>query len=348
MSSYLKQRGEVVLGMDIGGANIKLSHGSGVVRSRPFALWRAPERLAEILLEEFLECPSFDRGLLTMTAELCDCFRTKREGVLSVLDSVESALGGRPVSVWGVDGQFHPPETIRDSPGLAAASNWRALAELAATIIGREDGLLIDLGSTTTDLIPITEGRVAALGSTDSHRLRASELVYLGVRRTPLCAVAASLPWRGAATRLMAELFATTLDVYLTLGDLPDQPDDLETADGRPSTREYARERMARMVGADRDSFDARDAIALAEAADAALMLRLREASSQVSRVLGGRPRVVVTAGSGEFLARRLAHFLLEPGGQIVSMGELRGALASSAACSWALTQLWGRDDARI
>src|SRR5438445_198069 len=78
--------------------------------------------------------------------------------------------------------------------------------------------LLIDIGSTTTDLIPMDRGTVAARGRSDTERLQAGELVYAGIRRTPLCALATELPFRGIPTGLAAELFASTLDVYLTLG----------------------------------------------------------------------------------------------------------------------------------
>ena len=99
--------------------------------------------------------------------------------------------------------------------------------------------------------------------------------MYAGVRRTPVCALAAELPWRGGTTGLSAELFATTLDIYLTLGEIREDPNDHATADGRPATVDAARDRLARMVGADREGFSAEDALAFAQAADEALMRRL-------------------------------------------------------------------------
>src|SRR5207248_1124900 len=100
------------------------------------------------------------------------------------------------------------------------------------------------VGSTTTDLIPLRGGRPVPVGRTDTERLQTGELVYVGVRRTPLCAVADALPVHGRSTALAAEIFATTRDVFLTLGDLSEDPDDRETADGRPATRPLARERL--------------------------------------------------------------------------------------------------------
>jgi probable H4MPT-linked C1 transfer pathway protein len=304
---------------------------------RPFALWREPERLPSVLAEVSQGLPPFGRVLLTMTAELCDCFSTKRVGVLAVLDAVAAAFPNVPVSVWGLDGRFHAPGEARDRPHLAAAANWLALASVSARLAGEGRGLLIDVGSTTTDLIPLRDGLVVAAGLTDTERLQTGELVYAGVRRTPLCALAPSLPFRGRATRLCAELFATTLDVYLTLGMTPDVPDDRSTADGRPATTDAARDRLARAVGTDREGFTPRDARALAEAADAALLLRLHEAAVDACAPLDGRPEVIIVAGSGEFLAHRLARRVVRPEGRVVRLGELWGAGASAAACAQAL-----------
>jgi len=325
------------LALDVGGANLKAAHSSGPTRSLPFELWKRPGDLSRMLAGLAATLPAAEGLALTMTAELCDCYPTKAAGVRSVLDSASDLAGARPLIVWGTDGRFHAEAEIRDRPGLAAASNWLALATLAARLVPEGSGLLIDIGSTTTDLIPLVDGRVAVRGRTDTERLATGELVYAGARRTPLCAIAAELPFRGSITGLAAELFATTLDVYLTLGAIPPDPDDFATADGRPATLGAARDRLARMVGADRDGFGPDAALALARAADAALLDRLCRAAS---RAAVGRPRHAVVAGSGEALARRLAGRVVEPGGPVVSLAEAWGPDASAAACAHALAVL--------
>ena len=88
-------------------------------------------------------------------------------------------------------------------------------------------------------------------GCNDTDRLLAGELVYTGVGRTPICAITDWLPWRDARCPVAAEVFATAADAYVILGDLPEQPTDTSTADGRPLTKEFARERLARMICAD-------------------------------------------------------------------------------------------------
>jgi (4-(4-[2-(gamma-L-glutamylamino)ethyl]phenoxymethyl)furan-2-yl)methanamine synthase len=328
------------LALDIGGANLKAAHTTGQSRALPFELWKHPDELPRALVSLASTLPEADRVALTMTAELCDCYPTKAVGVRSVLDATRSAFPHPPMVVWGIDGRFHEVEEIRQSPNLAAAANWLALATLASRLIPEGAGLLIDVGSTTADLIPLVDGRVAVRGRTDTERLQTGELVYAGVRRTPLCSLALELPFRGRLTGLTAELFATTLDVYLTLGETRSDPKDLSPADGRPATADAAVDRLARMVGADRDGFSAEDAFAFAQAADGVLTDRLERAAFRASLETIGRPRNAVVAGSGEFLARRVASRVLVPGGKVVSLAEAWGPVASSAACAHALAEL--------
>src|SRR5262249_27130143 len=130
----------------------------------------------------------------------------------------------------------------------------------------RGPALLIDIGSTTSDIIPLRDGVPVPQGLTDPERLATGELVYTGVQRSPICALIAEAPWRGATCGVAQELFATTWDAYLMLGDLPEEPGDEATADGRPATKACAHDRLARMICADRSLFDEQDAVAMSGA----------------------------------------------------------------------------------
>lgn len=330
------------LAFDIGGANIKAAHSQGAGRTLPFELWKRPDELGLVLGSLASTFPAADRLAVTMTAELCDCYPTKSVGVNRVLDAVVSALPGLPVAVWGIDEQFHTLDEIRQRPLLAAAANWLALAALAARDVPNGEGLMIDIGTTTTDLIPLRGGRAVVRGRTDTERLQSGELVYAGVRRTPVFALATELPFRGEPTGLAAELFASTLDVYLTLGEVEPDPKDDSTADGRPATVDAARDRLARMIGTDRDGFTEADALAFARAADDALLARLEAAARKACRAAGVQPLGAVVAGSGSFVARRLAHHLVGGDDAILSLTEAWGPVASSAGCAYALVVLAG------
>lgn len=329
------------LGLDIGGANIKLAHESGAACSIPFPLWRNPGRLPAVLADALLRMPPARRFAAAMTGELCDCFRDKAEGVTFILNALSDVMDPRLIRVWGLDSCFHDVQEILGHPEWAHASNWLALAEVAARRLQGRAGLLIDIGSTTTDIIPLAGGRALPRARTDTERLSTGELIYAGVSRTPVFALASELPYRGIPTGLAAEFFATTRDVYLTLGSIPPDPADLDTADGRPATVEAARHRLARVISSDGRAFTPSDATDLARAADEALLARLESAGRRVVASLppcDGSPTVVI-AGSGEFLARRLAHRLL-PGAPVASLAEGPGAAVSSAACAWALVAL--------
>jgi probable H4MPT-linked C1 transfer pathway protein len=340
MSSAPTSKSGCWIALDVGGANIKAAHGGGQALCVPFEVWKRPDELGQAIAAVTAALPPCNRAALTMTAELCDCYPTKTVGVNAVLDAAIAALPGCFMNVWGVDGEFHSVAEVRGQPQLAAAANWLALATLAARLVPETRGLLIDIGTTTTDLIPLDCGRVVARGRSDTERLQTGELVYAGIRRTPICALATELPLRGIATGLAAEIFASTLDVYLLLGDTEPNPSDLSTADGRPATVAAARDRLARMVGTDRDGLSAADAVEFARAADLCLLDRLTHAAERVCQTRIGRPAAAVIAGSGDFLARRVALRVIEPGGPIISLKEAWGPLAASAGCATALVAL--------
>src|SRR5262245_32221527 len=202
-----------VLGFDIGGANTKAAHSGGACLSRPFALWQDPEGLAlRLLLRELRAAlPPANELAVTMTGELCDCFASKREGVSRILSVVGDVAGDMPVRVWRNDGSLVDLAAAQSGDALlVAAANWPALATWAGRLVPSDPALLLDIGSTTTDIIPLHDGVPVAAGHTDTERLRTGELVYTGVRRTPVCAVLGN-------EGLASEFFATTHDVYVAL-----------------------------------------------------------------------------------------------------------------------------------
>jgi probable H4MPT-linked C1 transfer pathway protein len=330
-----------VLAFDIGGANLKGADGRGAAVSRPFPLWKTPEKLEAALGELAAELPAADRWGITMTGELADCFRTKAEGVKRIVQAAANAAAGRETLAYGVDGRWRSVEEAVAAPLAVAASNWHALAAFAARFVAERPSLLIDVGSTTCDIIPLRAGRPAALGLSDPARLASGELVYTGVVRSPVCALVSSLDLRGVTYGVAQELFATTWDVYLTLGDLPEQPNETSTADGRPATREFARERLARSICADASTFSAEDAL---EAARQIAAAQRRLLSLAAARVVGRQPEApcaVVISGQGEFLARAVwAESNVAPHAEVVSLGNVLGPVVTRCAPAHALAVL--------
>jgi probable H4MPT-linked C1 transfer pathway protein len=328
------------LAIDIGGANLKAADGRGYAATRPFAVWRHPGKLADEIHELLSASPSHALLAVTMTAELADCFATKADGVRTILDAVELAASRRcEILVYQVDGRLVSIEQARRAPIMAAASNWHALAAFANRYAAAWPALLIDLGSTTADVIPLHSNGPAAIGLTDPERLASGELVYTGVERTPLCAVVRSLPWLGDECPVAAELFATTADAYLMLGETPEEPDNCDSADGQPRTWPLALARLARMVCADVDSFTAEDARQAAAAVRGAQLTQLQAAVEKVVSRLDSPPRTVILSGHGEFLLRHLLDRLLWRV-DVLSLTEELGPAVSRCAPAHALAVL--------
>jgi probable H4MPT-linked C1 transfer pathway protein len=187
-----------------------------------------------------------------------------------------------------------------------ASANWLATAQWVAASM--PDALLIDIGSTTTDIIPIVAGRVAACGWNDAERLVSGELVYQGVVRTPLCGVARRIAFRGETTGVMNEWFATTADVYRLTGELWPEHDQHPSADNGPKTEAASRQRIARMIG--RDAADASDD-EWRRFAQHWRRAQLRTLAANLTRVSERHPALLgaplVGAGCGRFLAAALA-----------------------------------------
>ena len=301
-----------IIGWDIGGANIKAAlvgrpgHAEAIVAERPFALWREPHRLTDILIETADRLGPAHAMAVTMTAELADCFATKREGVGFVLDALERAFPSVDKSIYGVDGRFRSVEAARQRPLRVAAANWMASATLAARTF--RDALFVDVGSTTTDIIPLAGGRVAARGRSDPARLRSGELVYSGALRTPVSAIVRFVPLRGRRCRVAAEQFAVAADAHVWLGHIEERDYTCETPDGRGRSREEAAARLARMVCADLEMLRPDDITVIAGTVARAQVRQIASGMRQVMRRLGvSASREAVIVGHGAFLARAAA-----------------------------------------
>ena len=230
-----------ILGWDIGGVNTKAARlrpgAEGFVLrtvSLPYEVQREPGALVPMLLAAARDVggePS-DIHAVTMTAELSQAFRTKREGVGFVLDALQAAFPGSTVYVYTVDGRFVGPQEARERPLSVGASNWAATANWVARTI--PTCVLIDIGTTSADLIPVIDGRVAAVGQTDPERLLSGELVYSGALRTPAEAVAQQVPLWGGQAGVSADGFALIGDAHLWRGNLSSDDYTCRAPDGRP------------------------------------------------------------------------------------------------------------------
>ena len=301
-------------GWDLGGANLKLARIEdgrvAAVSQIPCPAISAPAKFDQALSEAMQQCEADAQHTVTMTGELSDVFSSRAEGVAYLVQLMRKATG-EATRFYSLDGFVDADQAMADWQAVASA-NWHASATLAASLVG--NGLLVDVGTTTTDLIPLKDGRAAAIGRNDGERLTEGELIFGGVVRTPVMAIARAVPFKGRLQGIAAERFATMADVYRLTGELPEDADPYPTADQRGKSLEESAARLARMVGRDTD-----DEAFIAWKALAHFLARQQmEQIEADARVLIARESLpsdgpVIGAGCGRFLAEVLANRLGHP-----------------------------------
>jgi probable H4MPT-linked C1 transfer pathway protein len=316
---------KIVLGLDIGGANLKAASSAGRAVSLPFPLWKQPDKLAASLAELIAQFPEANELAVTMTGELCDCFATKREGVQFILNALPT---DKPAQVWSTAGRFVSVLEAIAEPIKVASANWHASATFCGRFMPKGEAIFLDIGSTTADIIPLLEGAPKSIGFTDFERLKTSELVYTGVKRTPVCAV---MP-----EKTCAEFFAEMRDVNIVLGLMPESPGETDTADGRPATEKMCLARLARMFGGDTETL-AEDF--LLEQAERIHFKQVQQLTAGIREVCRGRDLpMMIIGGIGEWLAQRVLTGLHAK--SILSLAGVFGSALSGCVAAYAVAIL--------
>ena len=344
-----------VIGWDVGGAHVKaalLRDGRlEAVRQWPCALWQGLHLLDAVIDEALVNWDAARQAndlshAVTMTGEMVDLFEHREDGVVRLARHLAQRLGPQ-LRLFAGSGEWLGSGDAAHRWQELASANWAATACLVGSRIG--EALLVDVGSTTTDLVPIADGRPQPAGSGDAQRLQSGELVYHGVVRTPLCALAQRIRFRGAQYNVMNEWFATTADAYRLTGQLDPAHDQHPAADGGAKDAAGSRRRIARMIG-----HDARDASPEDWQAFACEWRRHQVALLQVelqrveSRSPAARTAALIGAGCGHFLVRALAQRL---GRSYIGFDELIDAPAGlrdwACVCAPAVAVAVLRDRAR-
>ncbi len=291
-----------IAGFDIGGANtdlavVELDKSGNITKLTTelvyLPMWKRKDELETVLKDLVEPFGEIDAVGISMTAELVDAYKTKIEGVLDISSRSNDAFEV-PVGFVGMDGMMTLSE-LKKEPMKAAAANWIATAPLAAKI--NPDTILLDTGSTTTDIIPIKNGQECALGRSDLERLKTGELVYSGTLRTNVAALVEKVPLDDTMTRIASELFAVTADVHMVLGNITQEMYVGDTMDGAGKTVEDCMRRISRVVCGDMNILDPHDIMIIAEYVYSEQVRKISEALIEVSK----RNNIshVVTTGLG-------------------------------------------------
>ena len=372
-----KQNSEQYVGLDIGGANLKVAFGPNEVRSIPFQLWKQPEQLALTLQALLANLPATSKLAVTMTGELADCFSNRHDGVIQIVNAVEQAAENREIKIYHTNlptplNQFteargekqillDAPHTTWFNPTQAkenwlpvAAANWHAIANFASRYLTEGQGFLIDLGSTTTDIIPIRDYQPASRGLTDFERLRSSELFYGGVQRTPLCSLCASFRLNGQSVQAAREFFATMEDAFLVTGAVTEDLTRMDTADGRAASKPLAQQRLARMVCNDLAITKSNEVLpdyspalldqaAIQQLANQAIYSLQRGVGAALRRVVAANPDLpkrFIISGQGDWFANKVVADLFSNQAEISLLAHHLGQPVSRSAAAYAVAVL--------
>ena len=269
-----------------------------------FPFWSDHRELIAKLNQIRKSSGKLDGVAITMTAELADCFENKCQGVHFIVDAVEQAFSETTCRFYTTKGELVDAKYAKQTWALTAASNWHASAWYLFRQHQLEDGFLIDIGSTTCDLIPVRGGLPISPGQTDLDRLRNGQLVYAGIGRTAICSLINEVDLAGDKVAIARELFATVADAMIWTNRSPPQPNSYNSADQRPLTRSACRVRLCRMLCADSDDLLDDQVTAIADQTYAALK---KQIVVKLQSVVDKHPSITRTfclAGSGQTLAQ--------------------------------------------
>ncbi len=309
-----------VLGLDIGGANTKATflktQDATMQELRTaieyFPIWKkGKEQLPKVLkkLKKGVVDSAPDGVGVTITAELSDAYQTKKEGIRHVLDCITEVFDDVPTFVLDVEANLLSVKDARREPFKVASANWAATGWMISKLIN--NCIVVDVGSTTTSIIPVINGKIAAKGRTDLEKLQNGELVYSGSLRTNVAAIVNGIPVRGRVARVSSELFAQSGDVHLILGNIGEEEYTAETCDGRGKTRREAMARLARVVCTDIDILTEQEIVDMAKFVYDRQIEQisggLEQVYERIKPSIQEKIMVVVTGLGRNFLARKAA-----------------------------------------
>lgn len=301
------------IGWDIGGAHLKMAsiNQAGAVNfanQLATPLWKGLGSLENAMSEmhnQITEDPV--KHTITMTAELADIFKDRKSGVKELTEFLRSHFDEQAFQLYAGNSGLIKADEVNSYVTDIASANWHATASFVAQNI--DEGVLIDIGSTTTDIIPFASGQLLNTAYTDHQRLRDNELVYTGIIRTPVMAIVNKIFCDGQWQNIATENFSTMADIYRLTGELNELDDMMPTADGAGKTPCDSARRLVRMIGLDlEDKDDINPCIEMAKnVANSHLEIINESLSKVLSRTEIKRTNCLVGAGAGRILVRKLA-----------------------------------------
>lgn len=292
-----------ILGLDIGGANtdctiIEINNSNEIISMKTdreyFPMWKDNDKLQQCL-KKMTYNEDVNVVCVSMTAELADGYTSKKEGVDDISKKIMEVFNEKKVYFVTFEGLKTYTE-LKENLLSAAAANWIGTTEIIKYI--EEDCIFMDIGSTTTDIIPIKNKKEIALGHSDLERLQTGELVYTGMLRTNLASIVHEVPINNINTKVSSELFTITADIHRILGNIKEEDYTCKTPDGNKKDVTSCKRRLARLVCADLDSLDNNEIVNLAKYIE----------KEQINQIYDGLKKVVNRTNINTVLITSIGH----------------------------------------
>ncbi len=254
------------LGWDIGGAHTKLSTikpNSSAFDIYKCHLWESTNPLKKIISSI---CGKYKKkfnviNIITMSGEMSDIFESRSKGVKYILNIFDTV--NKNNYVFSIKKPFFFKLSKSISSESISSANWFATAKFLETKIN--NAIAIDIGSTTTDIMLIKEGKCINKNYSDLLRLQSSELIYMGVLRTPVHAVTKEILSHQKRFPIIPENFSNMSDVYSILSDINPKIDYSDSCDHKSKSYRNSLRRLSRILGFDYESKNEKTVINLAK-----------------------------------------------------------------------------------
>ena len=301
-------KNKVYIGWDIGGANTKIcvfDSNFNIIRVEciNINIWSNFIELNN-LFNKISKDYSLDiiSNYITITAESCDNFSDRKNGILSILKNCNSFILGHKLFYTNQD-RYIDFDSAKNNPEILYSTNWI----LTSKFVNKSDNihLIIDIGSTTTDLI--YKNIDVEENINDHLRLINNTLLYAGVIRTPISMLLNKVSYFSKSIPLVNEVFSTTGDVFNLTNDINFEKLDYLGADNLEYSKENSFKRLARSIGLDYQKEMQSEIIKISH------MIKKELANiifKKIKLLYGDELKNITMSsiGEGSFLAKHLAH----------------------------------------
>ena len=295
---------EILLGWDIGGANIKVcvfNSDKKIIQmhKKNLNIWNDFSDINFFFNTVLNLYKDYDiKSFITITAESCDNFKDRNEGIISILSECDKNIVGKKYYYTNKNIYVDYKEAVNDTSKLFS-TNWILTSNFLNA--SNKIDLIIDVGSTTTDII--FKNINIDNNINDYKRLTNKTLLYAGVIRTPLPMLTDEVLYRSNYTSLVREVFATTGDIFNVLGDINFIDHNYVGSDNLQFTLENSLIRLSRVIGLDYDQSDKKNII---EIAYNIKKLFMKKIINNVNYIFDNKIEglVISSIGEGSFLVR--------------------------------------------